>query len=162
MKNSTHNRNKGTRAEQVYINDSAMSKHFLRKSTKDEDMKDHIDVWLKDKQDNEISIDVKTCNKRPDSIRFESVRRWHAHYFSNKYGGRENIPAHEKLGWGFGKAKFIAYQVGTTNVFEHWDRAYLASMVDMNQHWYTYQGDEGSQVVYIPRDELNENFSYTK
>lgn len=156
-KNTTQARFAGTSSEKHF--ESSFSDIIVRKSKLEEDINEHWDYLIKCKDASEIRVDVKSQNKvnprYPATVRVETVRRWTG-AIANKYGGTSEVPENLKKGWVYGEAHLIAYELGTSGTFEFWDRKYLVSILEANPQIRRLDYDEGSQVVYIPRDLLDE------
>ena len=156
-KNTTTNRFKGTSSEKHF--ESSFANVIVRKSTLEEDINEHFDYLLVCKDGKEIKVDVKSQNKvnpkYPATVRVETIRRWTG-AIARKYGGTSEVPENLKKGWVYGEAHLIAYEIGTSGTFEFWDRKYLVSILEANPQIRRLDYDEGSQVVYIPRNLLDE------
>ena len=156
-KNTTTNRFKGTSSEKHF--ESSFSNVIVRKSTLEEDMSLHWDYMIACKDGTQITVDVKSQNKvnpkYPATVRVETIRRWTGAIARN-HGGYSNVPEDLKKGWIYGEANLIAYEIGTSGKFEFWDRKYLVSVLESNPQIRRMDYDEGSQIVYIPRDLLDE------
>lgn len=149
MKNSQYNKNKGARAERDFK--QKYKGNIIRKATKEEDIHEHWDFLLKTDAGKEYTVDVKSKNKYPDSIRVETKRRWEALKWCHPKG----VPEHLKKGWLFGDSDFIAYQLD--NGFEWFKTSELVEIYTSNKDSLDHLDyQEGSQIAFIPRSLLHE------
>lgn len=143
-KNSRANKLKGTNAERAF--EKRFKGSISRKATLDEDINDHYDYVLK----GGVTVDVKSANKGEDTVRIETLRRWHALQY--KYS--DGVPNGVKSGWLFGRADYIAYLL-PNNSFEFFKtKDLLGVYLENKDKLFHLNYDEGSQIAYIPRNLL--------
>jgi hypothetical protein len=149
MKNSQYNKSKGAQSEARF--ETLFTNHIVRKATREEDMNLHFDYIIKTKNGQELKVDVKSAG-----IRVETVRRWLSNLpWHNQNNPDTPFPESKKLGWLYGSADYIAYEVGTTGAFQFIKREYLVSFLADNPSIRRYAYQEGSEVVYISQDLLD-------
>ena len=93
--NSQENKDKGEEAEKAFY--QKFRRGIKRKSSDDEDMKEHWDYLMINKDGDERRVDVKSFNKREHILRVEIVNRNGDH------------------GWVYGKSDYIAYRMSRTS-----------------------------------------------
>lgn len=104
----------GAMAHQRFVAACEFNKKYkTRRASRDEDIYDHIDVWVERNDGNEVGVDVKGGN-HPKTIWVE---------FKNVRGDK---------GWVYGKADFIAFDMPEEGGFSVVRREELKDYVEQN------------------------------